>query len=123
MRIQVHGIAGIADLADDCKVISRAVPVRGRAVVRKNIEYGNIVAQNIAKKAAGPHGKDYFKRLSSEMTGPLVGEYGPWGPPKTDYVGVSGTAGAMRDLEKSADRVGPRFARDAGRMLDGLFWP
>ena len=123
MRIQVHGIAEIADLANDCVVISKAVPLRGKAVVARNIEYGNQVAQQIAQGAAGPHGSNYHKRLSAEMTGALVGEYGPEGPPKSDYVGVSGTAGAMRDLNKSAARVAPRFARDAGRLLDGLFWP
>lgn len=123
MRVRVSGIAGIDDLASDLAMIPKTMRLRGRAVVRRNIETGNLIAQEIAKGASGPHGKDYFKRLSSEMTGPLEGEYGPWGPPKSDYVGVSGTAGAMRDLNRSADRIGPRFARDAGRMLDDLFWP
>jgi hypothetical protein len=123
MRIKVSGIEGISDLASDLELIPRAAILRGRAVVQRNIEIGNTIAQGIARKAAGKHGKDYFKRLSSEMTGAWVGEFGPEGPPKTDYVGVSGTEGAMRDLEKAADKVAPRLARDAGRMLDGLFWP
>lgn len=123
MRIKVHGIPEIADLARDCAVIAAAVPLRGNAVVLRNAEYGNTIAQGIAKAAAGPHGANYYKRLSAELTGPLTAEYGPEGPPKSDYVGVSGTAGAMRDLTKSAKRVAPRFQRDAGRLLDGLFWP
>jgi hypothetical protein len=121
--IQVHGIEGIADLGDDLKTIPRTFRLRAGAVVAKNAEIGNHIARGIAEKAAGPHGKDYFKRLSAEAVGPLAWEYGPEGPPKTDYVGVSGTAGAMRDLEKSAERIAPRFARDAGRLLDSLFWP
>jgi hypothetical protein len=121
VRITVHHT--LDGLARDLVTISKAVPFQGRAVVRKNIEAGNLIAQNIAKKAAGPHGKDYYQRLSAEMTGPLIGEYGPWGPPKSDYVGVSGTVGAMRDLEKSAARIAPRFQRDVGKMADRLFWP
>jgi hypothetical protein len=123
VRIQVQGIDGIADLADDLKSIPRTFRLRAGAVVARNAELGNHLAQEIARKAAGPHGKNYFKRLTAEAKGPLAWEFGPEGPPKTDYVGVSGTEGAMRDLEKAADRVAPRFARDAGRMLDDLFWP
>jgi hypothetical protein len=29
----------------------------------------------------------------------------------------------MRDLEKAAAKIAPRFQREIGRMLDGLFWP
>jgi hypothetical protein len=123
MRISVSGIEGIADLADDLKLIPRTARLRGNALVLKHAEIGNDIARGIAKKAAGKHGKNYFKRLSAERTGAWQAEFGPEGPPKTDYVGVSGGEGAMRDLEKAADRVAPRFARDAGKMLDSLFWP
>jgi hypothetical protein len=115
-----HSIDG---LARDLGMIPQTMKVRGKAVVRKNVEQGNLVARDIAKRAAGAHGKNYFRRITAEMTGPMTGEWGPKGPPKSDYVGVDGTAGAMRDLVKSAQRQGPRFARDVGRMVDGLFWP
>ena len=114
---------GIDELVRDCRLIPRTMRVRGKAVVRKNVELGTIQAQRIAKAAAGDHGKNYWKRISGEMTGALEGEYGPEGPPKSDYVGVDGSAGAMRDLVKSAQRQGPQFARDVSRMVDGLFWP
>lgn len=120
--IRVQGIEGIADLADDLRTIPRTFRLRAGAVVARNAEIGNHIAQEIARKAAGKHGKNYFKRLSAEAVGSLAWEYGP-SAPKSDYVGVSGAAGAMRDLEKSADRIAPRFARDAGRLLDDLFWP
>jgi hypothetical protein len=123
MRIQVHGIAGIADLANDCAVIAGAVPVRGRGAVLASAEYGNKVAQGIARAAAGPHGSNYYKRMTAESLGSMVAEYGPEGPPKTDYVGVSGTAGAMRDLTKSAPRAAAHLQKRAGKLLDGLFWP
>lgn len=122
MRIKVSGIQGISDLADDLQLIPRTMRLRARAIVANNIEQGNMRAQRIAKAAAGPHGKLYWKRLSAEMTGPLSGEYGPHAP-QTEYVGVAKAAGAMRDLEKSAAQQAPRFARDIGRMVDDLFWP
>jgi hypothetical protein len=123
MRIKVSGIEGISDLADDLEQSPRTARLRGDALVMKHAEIGNSIAQGIARKAAGKHGKNYYKRLSAERTGTWQAEFGPEGPPKTDYVGVSGTAGAMRDLEKAAERVAPRFARDAGKLLDSLFWP
>ena len=123
MRIRVSGIEGIADLGDDLKLIPRTARLRGNALVLKHAEIGNDIARGIAKKAAGKHGRNYYKRLSAEATGFWEAEFGPEGPPKSDYVGVSGTEGAMRDLEKAAERVAPRFARDAGKLLDSLFWP
>lgn len=120
MRIRVHH--DIGDLANDLLGVAAKAQVQMPEVVRRNGEQGNRVAQGIAKAAAGPHGKDYWKRLSSEMVGPLTAEYGPEGPPKTDYVGVSGTVGAMRDLTKSARIQAPRFAEDVRDMADGLFW-
>lgn len=123
MRIRVEGIAQIGDLADDCKLISRTVKHRGSVVVRRNTEQGKMAAAKIASRAAGPHGANYANRLEAEMVSPLVGEYGPSPLLGARYVGVSGSAGAMRDLEKSADKQGPKFARDVSRMVDGLFWP
>jgi hypothetical protein len=120
--IRVQGIEGIADLGDDLK----AIPVNMRrvmaVVVERNLKAGNTSAQGISRRMAGPHGREYYKRLSFEMTGMLAGEYGPHAP-KTDYVGVDKSAGAMRDLEKSADIIAPRFRLDVHRSLDDLFWP
>lgn len=113
---------GIDDLASDLAAIPARMVTKGSRVVRKNVNEGSRLTRRIAKAAAGPHGKDYFKRISGEMTGALEGEFGPWGPPKSRYVGVEGSAGAMRDLNKAADVIGPKFADDAGAMLDGLFW-
>lgn len=123
MRVNVTGIEGIADLASDLRLIPRTMRHRAGAVVARNIERGSIETKRIADRAAGPHGSNYSKRISSEMTGALSGEYGPSAPIGSDYTGVSGAAGAMRDLEKSAAKTAPRFQRDISRMVDGLFWP
>lgn len=112
----------IDDLASDLAAIPARMVAEGSKVVAKNVRAGTRLSQKIAKAEAGPHGKDYYKRIDGEMTGLLEGEFGPWGPPKSRFVGVSGSAGAMRDLDKTADILGPRFADEAGAMLDGLFW-
>ena len=123
MRIRVEGIEGIADLGNDLQQIPRTAILRGRAVVQRNVELGTHLTQGIARKAAGKHGANYWKRISGEMVGAWEGEFGPSAVEGRRYVGVSGSEGAMRDLEKAADKVAPRFAREAGRMLDDLFWP
>lgn len=119
----VHVSHSLDDLERDLKLIPRTMRVRGRAVVRRNVDVGVVLTKRAARAAAGPHGANYFKRITGEMTGALEGEFGPKGPPKTDYVGVSGTAGAMRDLDKAADKVGPKFAAEIDRMVGSLFWP
>lgn len=119
-RIRVYH-AGVTELVADLA----ATPPRAKAdmvgVVRKNVNEGQLLEQQFAREMSGPHGKAYYKRITSEMTGLLSGEYGPhdggtpvgagWrhGPPNTD-------------LARSLDVQGPKFAKDAGDIFDGLFW-
>lgn len=112
----------IGELAADMAAIPPKAITRGSKVVRANIREGNKLAQGYARGLAGPHGKNYYKRLSAEMTGPLTGEYGPEGTPKTDFVGVGFRHGRNTDLPRSADVIGVKFAKDVGDMVDGLFW-
>lgn len=120
MRVSVTHT--IADLERDLK----RMPARARAgaakVVRKNAVEGNRLARKIARSKAGPHGKDYYKRITAEMKSPTSWEYGPEGIPKSDFVGVGFRHGVNNDLPQSADVIGPKFAKDALDMLDGLFW-
>lgn len=121
MRVKVTH--DIDDLANDLA----AIPVRfiksAPRVVLKNAKWGNRKAQEFARAKAGPHGKNYYKRLSAEVTGLLSAEYGPEGVPKSDFVGVGFRhRGPNMDLPNSADLVGPRFAKDVGDLIDGLFW-
>lgn len=121
MRISVTH--NIGDLARDCARVPVKAAPRMVKVVKKNVEQGNKVAQRIAQSKAGPHGAAYFKRLSGEMTGPLTGEYGPHGDVEGNAVGASWRHGPPNtDLAKSADLQGPKFAHDAGTILNGLFW-
>lgn len=120
MRIRVTH--DIGDLANDLA----GIPVRASrgfaAAVRSNAEEGNRLARRFAQSKAGPHGKNYFKRLSAEMITPLMWEYGPTGDPKTDFVGVGFRHGVNLDLPNSADVIGPKFAKDVGDTIDGVFW-
>lgn len=104
----------------------RSMPVRAvkgfQQAVRRNVTAGNKLAQEYARAKAGPHGSAYWKRLSGEMTGPLTGEYGPEEYPKSEYVGVGFRHGVNMDLPNSADVIGPKLAKDADAVLDGLFW-
>lgn len=107
-------------LAKDCaKIPAKAAP-RMTKVVKKNVEQGNKVAQGIAQRKAGPHGKAAFNRLTAEMLGPLEGEFGWTGE---ELVGVGFRNGPPNtDLAKAADLQGPKFANDASSIFRGLFW-
>ena len=120
MRVTVHD--GIGDLADDIAAIPVKFTTEAPRVVLRWANYGNRQAQRFARAKAGPHGKDYYKRLSAEMTGPLSAEYGPTGVPKSNFIGVGFRHGVNLDLPNSADLMGPRFAKAVSDLADGLFW-
>lgn len=122
MRVSVEH--GIGDLARDCAQIGRTTQAKMARVVKKHTTEGNREARRIARAAAGPHGSNYFKRIGAEMLTPLMGEYGPEGEPKTDFVGAGyRNGGPNTDLEKSLDIVAPKFRRAVDEVLDGVFWP
>lgn len=120
--MRVAAPSGIGDLTRDLARGSTIVERKGPGIVKRNVNRGTKVAQGIAKRASGPHGKNYFKRITGEMTGPLEGEFGPnaggtpvgagyrHGPPNTD-------------LEKALDIVGPAFRKQVSALVDETFWP
>ena len=120
MRIRV--IHGIDDLASDMAAIPVRFSSQAPRAVRRNVEQGNRLAKTLARSRAGRHGEHYYKRLTAEMVTPWVGEYGPEGTPKTNFVGVGFRSGRNMDLPNSADVVGPRLAKDVGDIVDRLFW-
>ena len=121
MRVRVTHT--IDDLADDLRAIAVKTPAAASRIVKKNVEQGNVIARGFARASSGLHGKNYYKRLTAEMTGPLQGEYGPHGDVVGNAVGAGWRNGPPNtDLEKSQDVIGPRFAKDAGDLLDKAFW-
>ena len=111
------------DLARDCERVAVKARKRMVTVVPKQIKQGNAAAQRFARAAAGPHGTNYYKRITAEMTGALSGEFGPTGDVAGNAVGAGWrNGGPNTDLAKAADIQGPKFAKAAGDILDGLFW-
>lgn len=120
-RIRV--VHGIDDLYSDLAAIPVKLHRQAPRLVKKNAELGERTAKRFARQFAGPHGKNYYKRISSEMLSPFAAEWGPEGEPKTDFVGVGfRNGGPNMDLPNSADIVGPKFADDIGDLVGGLFW-
>lgn len=112
----------IHDLAGDLRQIPPQATIEARQLVRKNAHKGSMEARRIARAKGGPHGKKYFKRITSEMTGPFEAEWGPEGDPKTEFVGAGWRHGVNLDMPQSLDLIKPKFARDVNAMLDRLFW-
>lgn len=117
----IRVIHGIDDLASDMAEIPVKFVKDGSKVVRTNVREGTAQAKVYAREESGPHGANYYKRISGEMTGALSGEWGP-------HDGGLPVGGGWRhsvpntELARSADVIGPQFAGDVGDMVDGLFW-
>lgn len=120
--MRVHVTHGIDDLASDLADIAARVKPDMRGVVNESRRSAERLAKGFAREKAGPHGKDYYKRISSEMTGLLSAEIGPTGIPKSEFVGVGFRHGTNTDLARTSDIVGPAFARAVRDQIDGWFW-
>lgn len=121
MTLRVRVRHTIDRLADKYEKIPAQALVGMNKIVRENVDYGRDLAKALAREKAGPHGQSYYKRITSEMTGPLEGEYGPTGSPKSEFVGVGFRSGINTDLPQSADRVGPAAAADLRRLITRLY--
>lgn len=120
MRVNVIG--GVGDLARDMESIATRVKPDMREVVNEERLECERLTKSFAREKSGPHGKDYYKRISSEMTGALTAEVGPTGVPKSEFVGAGFRHGVNTDLPRAADIAGPDMARKVGRKVDGWFW-
>tara|TARA_R100000655_G_scaffold109699_1_gene165022 strand:+ start:6947 stop:7312 length:366 start_codon:yes stop_codon:yes gene_type:complete len=121
--VRVRVIDSIGDLAADLARIPVKAATDLPPVVQRSVREGNALAQSFARAASGPHGKNYYKRITSEMTSPLVGEYGPHGNVVGNAVGAGWRSGPPNtDLEKSQDVIGPKFANTVGETAEGWFW-
>ena len=121
MRVRVE-YSGLRDLESDLRKAPETLAREGAKVVKQNVTAGLKLAQEYARARSGRHGKDYWKRLSADMTGPLTGEYGPHagGTP----VGAGWRHGpGNTDLPDSADVIGPKFAKSVEGLVDKIFWP
>ena len=86
---------------------------------------GNRIASRLAKQSAGAHGKHYHRAFSVEMRGPFSVEYGPdASKPQGNMSFENGSRNQKphRDLARSADIAGFRFASEIADALEDLFW-
>jgi hypothetical protein len=121
MRISVRRSGNaISETARDLQAAAVSIPTEGSAIVHRNGERTNRIARSISRKKAGPHGENFFKRITAEMTGPLTSEIGPSALIGTRYVGVGGSAGVDRDLDEALAKAAPKFHKDAADFMDGL---
>lgn len=119
----VRVVHSIGDLADDMKAIPPTMVRKGNQVIRRNIVAGNREARRLARRKSGIHGRNYYKRITSEMTGLFEGEYGPSAVEGSgQYLGAGWRHGENTDLAQSLDLVAPKFHHDVEDMLDELFW-
>lgn len=120
MRITVDA-SSLRDLESDLLKIEAEARKDMARVVEKNVHVGEQAEQRIARGASGIHGRFYYKRITSEMTSDLEGEWGPHdgGTP----VGGGWRHATNTDSAKSADEIGPKFAEDSVRLFDRWFWP
>lgn len=119
--MHIHVSNDLSDLAGDTRRIATEAKLDMAETVKKNVEAGERYARGIARQASGPHGLNYFKRITGEVTSPLEGEFGP-------HAGGTPVGGGWRhgppntDQEKAADIVAPRFAKDVANLSDRWFW-
>lgn len=121
--MQVRVTSTLGDLASDLTKIAVEAPAVLSRVVERNVVLGNSLAQGFARSKSGPHGRYYYKRITSEMTGPLSGTYGPTGEVVGNAVGAGWRHGVNMDLPNSADIIATKFGPAALDAVDGLFWP
>lgn len=109
-------------LARDTRTVATTTRTRMGGVVARNVEQGRELARHLAQEASGPHGTKYYKRISSEMTGPLTGEWGPHAGGTPVGAGYRHN-GPNEDMPRSADIQGPAFADDVDSEVAEIFWP
>lgn len=129
MKVSVHS-EGLDTLAVDTKRIAVAARKDMIGVVRDNIQTGNRLAKDFARRSSGRHGKLYPRAFTAEMKlygalGLISGEYGP--DSARPQGGMSFEFGSRNqkphlDLARSADIIGREFADDVDHVVGKWFW-
>lgn len=112
----------LADLERDLLRMPGTAARGMSSAVRDRTRQGERVSKGFARAASGPHGSAYFKRITSEMTSPLSGEFGPHGDVSKSVGGGWRNGPPNTDTEKAGDIVGPALAKDMEKLLGRLFW-
>lgn len=126
MRLKVTHT--LDDLETDLKGIAAKSRTQLRGDVRDGIKVGKDLSRGFAKAKAGPHGKNFYKRINAEMNrglglfgNTISGEFGPDGSPKSEFVGAGFRSGTNNDLARAADIVGPALLRSVDDTIRDMF--
>lgn len=133
MTMRVTITSTLEYLESDLKHLAAQTRKDMRDVVREGIKVGNTVAKDNARRSAGRHGKHYHRAFSAEMhadfhgfgTSVFSGEYGPdISKPQGEMSFERGSRNQPPhlDLARSADVVGPAFAKKVSQLPDRWFW-
>lgn len=125
MRIRVDH-RDITWLAVDQAEIVIGAAKQMPSIVRSNVRKGAAAEKTIARAASGPHGKSYYKRITTRLGSFRGAEasvyHGSWGPHGGGIpVGAGWRHGVNTDAAKSADIVAPVFRKDVDDMIGNLF--
>lgn len=130
MRVRVTH--SIGDLASDLSGIAAKAPVAMAKVVRSDALEGNRIARAFASEQHTMNSSidvPYQQSFSAEARGALKWEYGPQddgvahgGSQARGYENGSINQRPHRNLDRSTDIIGPKFANDVGDEVDGWFW-
>lgn len=111
----------VGNVARDLAAIPAKTRTGAAKAVRKNGAAGTKLAQRFAQELSGPHGKNYWKRITGESIDAFTYEYGP-------HAGGLPVGGGWRhgtpntELERSMDVIGPKFAKDIRDVIDEVWW-
>ncbi len=123
MSATVHVTHTLGDLQRDLAGIPKKHLVGMTKLTNESRRSAEKYMQGLAKAHSGPHGRSYWKRIDSEMTGPMSAEIGPRGVVAENAVGAGWRNGPVNtDTEKTADIIGARHAQYVRNHLNGLFW-
>lgn len=123
VRLRVHSTVGY--LASDLEHIAGRVKPEMRGIVREGIKAGEKAGKAFARRSSGSHGPHYIDAITSEMTGPLEGEWGPdVSKPQGDMSWERGSVNQPphNDMAKAADVIAPKFHEKVERAVNGWFW-
>lgn len=109
------------DLAEDLRSIAARAKSDLAGVAQRGVKFGETTEKRLAKERSGPHGKFYWKRISSEMLTPLSGEWGAHGGGTPVGAGFRNGPPNM-DSANSADITVERVAGDVSALADRYFW-
>lgn len=121
-------------LQADLTAIAVRAPEELRSVVKDGIKVGNELAMDFARRSSGTHARKYPGSFSSQMgqafhgAGVSVyqGQYGPRAQGQGNLAPIlergSRNNKAHRNLDRSADTIGPAMAGEVGRKIDRWFW-